>query len=96
MAASHFDADAIIHFGHACLSKVTRLPVHYVFANFKLNSNIFANELNNVVPNAEEDLMVFYSTAYYYQLGTRFRLADSILISKVQSFSKCNLLCRQY
>ncbi|KTW26383.1 diphthamide biosynthesis protein 2 [Pneumocystis carinii B80] len=29
--AQHVDADCIIHYGHACLSVTTRLPVKYVF-----------------------------------------------------------------
>ncbi|KAH8813721.1 putative diphthamide synthesis protein-domain-containing protein [Flagelloscypha sp. PMI_526] len=31
VAAQHVDADAMIHYGHACLSQQSRLPVIYVF-----------------------------------------------------------------
>jgi diphthamide biosynthesis protein 2 len=31
VAAEHVDADLVIHFGHACLSLTSRLPVIYVF-----------------------------------------------------------------
>ncbi|KAI3638935.1 hypothetical protein MIR68_003433 [Amoeboaphelidium protococcarum] len=33
VAAQHIDAQAIIHFGEACLSPTTRLPVLYVFSD---------------------------------------------------------------
>ncbi|KAI9439278.1 diphthamide biosynthesis protein [Lactarius indigo] len=31
VAAQHVDADAVVHYGHACMSKTYRLPVIYVF-----------------------------------------------------------------
>ncbi|EED77850.1 predicted protein, partial [Postia placenta Mad-698-R] len=31
VAAQHVDADAIVHYGHACMSQTSRLPVIYVF-----------------------------------------------------------------
>ncbi|KAH9017780.1 diphthamide biosynthesis protein, partial [Lactarius deliciosus] len=31
VAAQHVDADAVVHYGHACMSKSYRLPVIYVF-----------------------------------------------------------------
>ncbi|KAI9451826.1 diphthamide biosynthesis protein [Lactarius psammicola] len=31
VAAQHVDADAVVHYGHACMSKNYRLPVIYVF-----------------------------------------------------------------
>ncbi|KAJ7749068.1 putative diphthamide synthesis protein-domain-containing protein [Mycena maculata] len=31
VAAQHVDADAMVHYGHACMSQTSRLPVIYVF-----------------------------------------------------------------
>ncbi|KAI0271164.1 putative diphthamide synthesis protein-domain-containing protein [Russula aff. rugulosa BPL654] len=31
VSAQHVDADAVVHYGHACMSKTYRLPVIYVF-----------------------------------------------------------------
>ncbi|KAI0710920.1 diphthamide biosynthesis protein [Earliella scabrosa] len=31
VAAQHVDADALVHYGHACMSQTSRLPVIYVF-----------------------------------------------------------------
>ncbi|OJA17380.1 hypothetical protein AZE42_10969 [Rhizopogon vesiculosus] len=33
VAAQHVDADLIVHYGHACLSQPSRLPVVYIFGN---------------------------------------------------------------
>ncbi|KAL5524260.1 DPH2 [Sanghuangporus sanghuang] len=37
VAASHVDADVLVHYGHACLSQTSRLPVIYVFGRKRLN-----------------------------------------------------------
>lgn len=69
VAASHVNADAVIHFGHACLSKVARLPVHYVFPNLKFDAANFHKHLSKTFPTTDEKIIVFYSTALFYQLG---------------------------
>lgn len=70
VAAMHVNADAIIHFGHACLSKVSRLPVHYVFLHFKFDAVKFGEELHKTLPKLDESILVFYSNGLFYQLGT--------------------------
>ncbi|KAI0052230.1 diphthamide biosynthesis protein [Auriscalpium vulgare] len=37
VAAQHVDADAVIHYGHACMSQTYRLPVIYVFGKKPVN-----------------------------------------------------------
>ncbi|TFY77933.1 hypothetical protein EWM64_g6075 [Hericium alpestre] len=37
VAAQHVDADAMIHYGHACMSKTYRLPVIYVFGKKQID-----------------------------------------------------------
>lgn len=69
VAASHVNADAIIHFGHACLSKVARLPVHYVFPNLTFDAANFHKHLSKTFPKTDEKIIIFYSTAFFYQLG---------------------------
>lgn len=65
----HIGADAIIHFGHACLSKVSRLPVHYVFLHFKFDAVKFQQEFQNTIPTLDEPILVLYSNALFYELG---------------------------
>lgn len=69
VAAMHINADAIIHFGHACLSKVSRLPVHYVFLHFKFDATKFSESFHKRLPNHDEPILVFYSNGLFYQLG---------------------------
>jgi diphthamide biosynthesis protein 2 len=37
IAAEHVDADAVVHYGRACLSPTARLPVVYVFTKWQLD-----------------------------------------------------------
>ncbi|PCH34780.1 diphthamide biosynthesis protein [Wolfiporia cocos MD-104 SS10] len=37
VAAQHVSADAMVHYGHACMSQTSRLPVIYVFGKRDLN-----------------------------------------------------------
>ncbi|XP_031633112.1 2-(3-amino-3-carboxypropyl)histidine synthase subunit 2 [Contarinia nasturtii] len=68
IASSHVSANAIIHFGHACLSKVTRLPVHYVFSNFKLDAEKLRQSFHNYFANVSDEIVIFYSTGLFYHL----------------------------
>lgn len=69
IAASHVSANAIIHFGHACLSKVSRLPVHYVFPHFKFDPDKLRQEFQRYFANIDEEILVFYATGFVYGLG---------------------------
>lgn len=69
IAAAHIDADAIIHFGHACISRVSRLPVHYVFPNFPIDTELLKNEISKVDDECAGGILLFYDVGYYYSLG---------------------------
>lgn len=75
VAASHIDADAIVHFGPACLSRITRLPVLYVFPMGDLNTSAFTQAIGNQFPSLANDdddvknIMILYSVEYFYHLG---------------------------
>lgn len=64
IAAAHINADSIIHFGHACLSKISRLPVLYVFPKFSITLNEFEECLQRNVPDTNEKLALFYDVGY--------------------------------
>lgn len=65
----HINADAIIHFGHACLSKVSRLPVHYVFLHYKFDAAKFNETFQKRLTNHAEPILVFYSNGLFYEFG---------------------------
>ncbi|KAL5482353.1 DPH2 [Sanghuangporus weigelae] len=46
VAASHVDADVLVHYGHACLSQTSRLPVIYVFGRKRLNVEECADKIS--------------------------------------------------
>lgn len=45
VAAQHIDADLIVHYGHACLSQPSRLPVVYVFGKKPIDVDDCINQL---------------------------------------------------
>lgn len=45
VAAQHVDADLIVHYGHACLSQPSRLPVVYVFGKKPIDVDDCINQL---------------------------------------------------
>ncbi|KAI5730389.1 hypothetical protein M8J76_013180 [Diaphorina citri] len=62
VAASHVNADGIIHFGHSCLSTVNRLPVLYVFTKQQLDTEKFLNSISEL--SSQSQLVVLYDTCY--------------------------------
>ncbi|KAL4254186.1 2-(3-amino-3-carboxypropyl)histidine synthase subunit 2 [Abortiporus biennis] len=45
VAAQHVDADAVVHYGHACMSQTSRLPVVYVFGRKPIDVESCTREL---------------------------------------------------
>lgn len=72
IAASHIQADAIVHFGNACLSKVTRLPVLYIFHKFEINREDLMLKVQSIVTDTSEKLILFYDVGYYYAIDAIF------------------------
>ena len=68
IAAEHISGDCIIHFGHACLSPTTRLPVFYVFDKYSLDVSHFVHTVCVVADNTSPVLLL-YDVAYSHHLG---------------------------
>uniref|UniRef100_A0A182QA95 2-(3-amino-3-carboxypropyl)histidine synthase subunit 2 n=1 Tax=Anopheles farauti TaxID=69004 RepID=A0A182QA95_9DIPT len=67
VAASHANADGIVHFGHACLSKVARVPVLYVFFQHALDETRLLTALASEYGTDgtdELELSCFYEVGY--------------------------------
>uniref|UniRef100_A0A182NVE3 2-(3-amino-3-carboxypropyl)histidine synthase subunit 2 n=1 Tax=Anopheles dirus TaxID=7168 RepID=A0A182NVE3_9DIPT len=66
VAASHANADGIVHFGHACLSKVARVPVLYVFFQHALDeARLLAALASEYGTDADHlELSCFYEVGY--------------------------------
>ena len=68
VAAEHVSADCVVHFGHACLSPTSRLPVHYVFVDLPLDVSTAADTLCPALP-ADRTIVVFTDVQYQHALG---------------------------
>uniref|UniRef100_A0A182PL49 2-(3-amino-3-carboxypropyl)histidine synthase subunit 2 n=1 Tax=Anopheles epiroticus TaxID=199890 RepID=A0A182PL49_9DIPT len=64
IAAAHANADGIVHFGHACLSKVARIPVLYVFLQLTFNTEHLLACLFSELTECTIPLVCFYEIAY--------------------------------
>uniref|UniRef100_A0A182K789 2-(3-amino-3-carboxypropyl)histidine synthase subunit 2 n=1 Tax=Anopheles christyi TaxID=43041 RepID=A0A182K789_9DIPT len=64
IAAAHANADGIVHFGHACLSKVARIPVLYVFLQFTVDEDRLFAALSKELTDCTIPLICFYEVAY--------------------------------
>lgn len=63
VTAQHVNADAIIHFGHACLSVTDRLKVLYIFEKYPLDVERFVCEFTNNFQK-HENVILLYDVAY--------------------------------
>lgn len=63
IAASHVGADAMIHFGHACLSRAVRLPIKYIFIRGRLNVDRFVHTMMEVFNDSDMNLGIFYDVS---------------------------------
>uniref|UniRef100_T2M719 2-(3-amino-3-carboxypropyl)histidine synthase subunit 2 n=1 Tax=Hydra vulgaris TaxID=6087 RepID=T2M719_HYDVU len=64
VAASHIQADAIIHYGHSCLSVTEKTPTFYVFGRSKLNLDDFSLCTNKLF--TENKVLLLYDVKYYH------------------------------
>ncbi|XP_065082369.1 2-(3-amino-3-carboxypropyl)histidine synthase subunit 2-like [Ochlerotatus camptorhynchus] len=64
IAAAHVGADAMIHFGHACLSRSARLPIKYVFFRGKLSVDRFVEALQKELTDPDMSVGIFYDVSF--------------------------------
>lgn len=96
IAAAHIKSQAIIHFGHACLSKITRLPVLYIFLKFDFESDTFIKCIENKFPDKNENIKIFYDSAYLHKIDTISYLKNSypeLDIVQLAITSESDILC---
>ena len=68
VAAQHINADALIHFGHSCLSNTEHLPVLYVFGRAVINNTDFLEKLKEMFADKSEHILLFYDVSFYNAL----------------------------
>lgn len=68
VAAQHVKAEAIIHFGHACLSPTNRLPVLYIFDKQPIDIDIFCDQFNRTFENKMSEVIIFYEVSFEHSI----------------------------
>ena len=69
MTAEHVEGDAIIHFGHACLSPTKRLPVLYIFPSLEIDEDRFVLDFRREFPETSKNLQLIFDVAYDHASG---------------------------
>ena len=69
IAAEHYNADGIIHFGHSCLSQVRRLQVLHVFCNQTLDLDHCCGQFQELIKDRTRHIVLLADVAYQYALG---------------------------
>lgn len=80
IAAEHINGDCIIHFGHACLSPTTRVPVFYVFDKQSLDVSHFVCAVSALCGTASttSPVLLLYDVAYSHYLGEMHEKLHSV------------------
>ncbi|KAJ7260523.1 hypothetical protein O6H91_Y407500 [Diphasiastrum complanatum] len=70
VAAAHVNAESIIHYGHACLSQTSGLPVWFVFGKADIEVEPCASKLMELARNSQQPLLVFYGLEFAHAIPT--------------------------
>lgn len=68
VAASHINADSVIHFGHTCLSPTSNLPALFVFGKMSINVSDCAKSLCNYAITSGKPTLVLFGLEYAHAL----------------------------
>ncbi|CAK5278747.1 unnamed protein product [Mycena citricolor] len=69
VAAQHVDAEAVVHYGRACMSKTSRLPVIYVFGKQGINIDHCVSALSKVLELDGASVELMFEGAYSHRMG---------------------------
>ncbi|XP_074858624.1 2-(3-amino-3-carboxypropyl)histidine synthase subunit 2 [Carettochelys insculpta] len=69
VAAEHVGAEALVHYGPACLSPCRKLPVLHVFGRRALDTERCAGAFRELYPDRQSHVVVLSEVAYAHALG---------------------------
>ena len=69
VAAEHVDADVVVHFGHSCLSRTSRLPALYVFGKYPLQVDSLVAYATEVAEQDSAPLHIIFDVRYQHHHG---------------------------
>ena len=69
-ALREFAADAIIHYGHSCLSPSPgRLPCRFVFGRQRIDVESCVTEVTRLIPDHSRPVLLLYDPVYHWAIG---------------------------
>ncbi|XP_022101645.1 2-(3-amino-3-carboxypropyl)histidine synthase subunit 2-like [Acanthaster planci] len=79
IAAQHANADSIIHFGRACLSPTSRLPVLYVFGRRPIDEDHCCEIFQEFFGDSSKPVVVMYDVVYAHCVDSLARRLMEVL-----------------
>jgi len=71
-AAEHYNVDAIVHYGHACLSPSPgKLPVHYVLGRRPVSTDSVIAGLSKQLTDLSQPALLLYDTIYHHAVVSK-------------------------
>lgn len=89
VTAEHIGADAIIHFGHACLNPTIRLPIYHVLPRKEIDVKSFCEDFEKYFDDCTVALLFFYDVTYAHAIETIY----DILKPKYKNLVLTSLNC---
>lgn len=74
VAAEHADADVVVHYGRACLSPTSRLPVLYVYTSRELDRDAALKEFRSQFVDKESKVVMVADLMYQNHVGELVRM----------------------
>lgn len=104
VAASHVQADALVHYGHTCLSATASLPSLYVFPKHPVAIDVVVDGLlrasNELVPSDRAAVVLTYDVAYthlmeqvYEKLLARWPHSIPLVLSRIEVNQRFHAQC---
>ncbi|KAG8199372.1 hypothetical protein JTE90_011832 [Oedothorax gibbosus] len=87
ISAEHVSADALIHFGHACLSPTKRLPVLYIFGKQILKIQDVTTAFRNLFPSPDRHIIILYEVMYSYAIDVISEILkeyENLVVSRLE------------
>ncbi|KAI9058971.1 diphthamide biosynthesis protein [Trametes sanguinea] len=89
VAAQHVDADALVHYGHACMSQTSRLPVIYVLGKKPIEPQHCADSVSAALQSTsslseKKSVLLRYDVAYAYRAENVIKELKERLPSSIQ------------
>ncbi|KAG8437049.1 hypothetical protein GDO86_007940 [Hymenochirus boettgeri] len=92
IAAEHVKANVLVHYGRACLSPCTRLPVSYVFGRKAVDVDLCAKTFQTQYPDHEIHVVVLCDVVYGHAIDELENLIrpeyPNVCFSKLTSLGK--------